>query len=263
MMEFRHVQFLVYIGDYQVNKIDRMMVTSSCQNPIDLATIEIPCENVEVDAIVKDLPVKIYMGYYDTGIWLVFSGLVKDVSWGRNIVIRCKDLMESLRSTKIVQAFTDAEPAVVMKFMLQKAGVADFLISRQPQPIKHNFILSNQSIIQAQRLLNQAWNLDWMFFREPEGKVVWQPVEETSRYDGGEPVLLLEYGKNILDLKPAENTAGTVTTFLLPFLRPLNVIRIRDVRYWASDVLALITKAEYVYEGGAAEMRMEWKTLAS
>ena len=262
-MEFRHLQFLVYIGDYQVNKINKMTVTSSCQNPIDLATIEIPCENVEVDAIVKDLPVKIYMGYYDTGIWLVFSGLVKDVSWGRSIVIRCKDLMEVLRSTKIVQAFTDAEPAVIMKFMLQKAGVPDFLISRQSQPVKHNFILSNQSVIQAQRLLNKAWDLDWMFFREPEGKVVWQPVEETSRYDGGEPILLLEYGRNILDLKPAEETAGTVTTFLLPFLRPLNVIRIRDVRYWASDMLALITKVEYIYENGAAEMRMEWKTRES
>ena len=262
-MEFRHLQFLVYIGDYQVNKINKMTVTSSCQNPIDLATIEIPCENVEVDAIVKDLPVKIYMGYYDTGIWLVFSGLVKDVSWGRSIVIRCKDLMEVLRSTKIVQAFTDAEPAVIMKFMLQKAGVPDFLISRQSQPVKHNFILSNQSVIQAQRLLNKAWDLDWMFFREPEGKVVWQPVEETNRYDGGEPMLLLEYGRNILDLKPAEETAGSVTTFLLPFLRPLNVIRLRDLRYWASDVLALITKAEYIYEGGASEMRLEWKTLES
>lgn len=262
-MEFRHLQFLVYVGDYQVNKFNRIKVTSSCQSPIDLATVEIPCENMEVDAIVKDLPVKIYMGYYDAGIWLTFSGLVKEVSWGRSIEITCKDLMEVLRSVKIVQAFTDADPAVVMKFMLQKAGVPDFQISSQRQPVKHNFILSNQTIIQAQRLLNQAWGLDWLFFREPEGKVIWQPLEETSRYGGGEPVLLLEYGKNILDLKPAEKTAGTITTFLLPFLRPLNVIRIRDVRYWASDVLALITKVEYIYEGGAAEMRMEWQTLES
>ena len=129
-MEFRHLQFLVYIGDYQVNKINKMTVTSSCQNPIDLATIEIPCENVEVDAIVKDLPVKIYMGYYDTGIWLVFSGLVKDVSWGRSIVIRCKDLMEVLRSaftpTAAAGGFAGASVMLAMR-----SGVARGVFSNE------------------------------------------------------------------------------------------------------------------------------------
>lgn len=263
MMEFKHVQIEVYIGGWKINKITSLQVISSNQTPIDLATIEIPAEYVELEAINRNMPVKIYMGYYDVGTWLVFSGLVKDVVWGRSIVIYCKDLMEELRKIKVVQSFVDAEPAIIMKYLMAKAGVENYEISDLQQEAKHHFILSNQNILQAQRLLNSAWDLEWQFYREPEGNVVWQPIIATERYNKGNAVLKLEYGINLLALTPTENTSGTLTTFVLPFLRHSQVIKVKDLRYWAQELKVLINKIEYVYCNGSAEMRAEWSILDS
>ena len=62
MMQFDHIQIDVFIDSFKVNKLYRLDVVSSSETPIDLANIEIPAEFVNVDAILKDLPVKIYMG---------------------------------------------------------------------------------------------------------------------------------------------------------------------------------------------------------
>lgn len=263
MMQFDHIQIDVFIDSFKVNKLYRLDVVSSSETPIDLANIEIPAEFVNVDAILKDMPVKIYMGYYGSGTWLCFSGLVKDVSWGRTITIYCKDLMEVLRKEKTVKAFVDATPAVIMKYLLNQAGADDFIISNSKQPLKHYFVLSNQNILQAQRLMQSAWGLQWLFYREPEGQIVWQPLEETERFNSGEPVLTLEYGVNLLELVPTENSQGYLRTFMLPFLRHGQVINIIDHRYWASDVDVVITKINYIYKNDSAEMMVTWRILNS
>ena len=59
------------------------------------------------------------------------------------------------------------------------------IISNSKQPLKHYFVLSNQNILQAQRLMQSAWGLQWLFYREPEGQIVWQPLEETERFNSG------------------------------------------------------------------------------
>lgn len=261
MMQFDHIQIDVFIDTFRVNKLYSLSVVSSSETPIDLANIEIPAEYVEVDAILKGMSIKIFAGYYGSGTWLCFSGLVKDVSWGRTVNIYCKDLMETLRQEKNVKSFVDASPAVIMKYLLVKAGADDYALSDSYQPLKHYFVLSNQNILQAQRLMQSAWGLQWLFYREPEGQIVWQPLEETERFNGGEPVLTLEYGVNLLELVPTENSQGYLRTFLLPFLRHGQVITVIDRRYWASDVDVLITKVNYLYKNDSAEMIITWRIL--
>lgn len=260
-IEFMAPQADILVGPWLTRKVNRVRVVSSRKNPVDLATIEIPIEGVALDSITKGMAVDIRLGYREYGVWPIFSGVVEDVNWGTVVTISCKDGMEKLRETKIVQTFVDTQPREILKFCFNKAGITDFAISDQELPLRHYFVVGNQNVLQVQKLINQTWKLDWEFYREPEGIVICQPWKETERYRGGQPVARLEFGKNILDLWTSDYQTGGLRTFLLPMLRHGHVIEVVDRRFWATETLVKIERIEYNYGDNGAGMVMEWQKV--
>lgn len=250
------------IGPWLAKKINAIQIVSSRVNPVDLAKIVIPIEGVEVDAISEGMEIEIRMGYREYGLWKVFSGVVDDVDWGRVVTISAKDGMEQLRKTKITQTFVDTQPREIMRFCLEKAGASDYRISEQELPLKHYFVVPGLDVLKVQKLVNRTWNLDWEFFREPEGEIVYKPLREAERYRGGSPVALLEYGQNLFDLKTSDDQIGSLRTFLLPMIRHSHVIALRDRRFWLTDTNVQIERIVSEYGSEGAGMVMEWKKAA-
>lgn len=260
-IEFMAPQAKIILGPWLARKVHKVQVISSRVNPIDLASVEIPIEGVALDAIAKNMEIQIFLGYREYGVWPVFSGFVDDVSWGPKVYIKAKDGMEKLRSTPIVQTFVDTQPREVMRYSLDKAGVTDYQISEQLQSLRHYFVVPGINVLQVQKLLNETWKLKWEFYREPEGTVIYKPLEETERYRGGQPVCRLEYGKNLFDLETSDYKTGRLRTFLLPMLRHGHVIELVDRRFWATETKVIIQRIlEHFGEDGAG-MVIEWAKL--
>lgn len=260
-LEFMAPTAEVIIGPWKTRKIHSVRVVSSRKAPIDLATIEIPIEGVSLDAIAEGMEVEIFLGYREYGLWLVFSGVVVDVSWGELVRISAKDGMEKLRETRIIQTFVDAQPREILRFCFERAGVANFEISQQELSRRHYFVAANQTVLQVQKLVNQTWDLDWEFYREPEGEVICRPWKETQRYQGGTSSALLEYGKNIFDLWTSDYQIGGVRTILLPMLRHGQIITLSDRRFWQTETEVKIDRITMDYGVNRVGMVMEWEKV--
>lgn len=260
-VQFMAPQSEAYIGPWKTQKIHEIKVISSRNNPIDLASIQIPSAGVAIDAITKGMPVNIFMGYREHGLWPVFSGVVDDVNWGEIVTIRAKDGMQFLKETMITQTFVDVQPREIMRFCLTKAQVSQYEISMEELPRKHYFVAAGQNVLQVQKLLNQTWGLDWEFYREPEGEIIFKPWKETARHKNSQPVVYLEYGKNLLDLKTTDYESGSLRTFLLPMLRHGHVLSIIDRRYWATEALVKIQRITAIQGIFGAEAVIEWQKI--
>jgi hypothetical protein len=251
----------VNIEGWNTNKPARVRVTAGSANPVAVAEIAIPSEGVDVSGFSKNMAVAIYMGYREKGVWPVFSGKVDDISSERELIIYAKDRMETLRQTRITKAFVDTVPQEVIKYSLAKAAAGDYALSGKAFPRKHHFIVKDLTVIQAIKLANKTWGVDWPFYFEPEGQFCWGEWQESGRYGGGAPVATFEYGENILDLEPSDNGTGILKTFLLPFIRHSNVILIRDSRFWDTEVLAKVERATYEHGESTTGMELQWRIL--
>ncbi len=251
----------VLVGPWLARKVHEVRVVTSRKNPIDIATVKIPLEGMEVDTITKGMPIEVRLGYREYGVWPVFSGVIDDATWKTTVDITARDGMEVLRGTPITQSFVNTQPREVMRFCLEKAGVADYELSEQELPLRHYFVVPGINILQVQKTLNKTWGLDWEFYREPEGKVVYKPLAETERYRNGQPVALLEYGKNLFDLVPSDYQTGRARTFLLPMLRHGHVVQLRDRRFWETDTPVVIERILEYFGADGAGMVIEWRIL--
>ena len=260
-IEFMSPDAKIVIGSWLAKKVHKVEVISSRVNPIDLATIEIPKEGMELDAIAKKMPIKIMLGYKEHGLWNVFSGVVDDVSWETNVIIKAKDGMENLKNTIITQTFVDTQPIEVMRFCLEKANITNYEISQIAQPLKHYFVSPGINVLQIQKLLNETWGLNWEFYREPEGDIIYKPLEETQRYKNGEAVCTLEYGKNLFDLDTSDYKTGRLRTFLLPMLRHGHIIKLNDRRFWQTETKVIIERITATFAENGAGMVIEWRKL--
>lgn len=260
MFEYISPCFEVQIGGTVYRNIENFNVYSSRINPIDHSEINIDITGIPVNAIQKDQPVEIWHGYREHGLWQIFSGKVADTSYKRVISVYCKDTMEQLRSKTITKSFVNVQPQEIIKFVLLAAGITKFTISAKNLPPKHSFIVAGKNGVEVIKLVNRSWDLnDWCFYCEPDGEFYWGPWEESKRYLQQE-IITLEYGKNILDLKPSDEETGTLKTIALPFLRHSELIKIKDSRYWSQEVTARIERIQYQH-GIQVRTFIEWRIL--
>lgn len=253
----------VTVGPWTTNKTGKVKVISSSINPVDTAEISIPAEGVEVSSIVKDMNVITFMGYREKGTWPVFAGKVFDISWGRNVIIYAKDMMEFLKKTTITKSFVDASPQEIVKYALMKVGISNFTLDNTQLPLKHHFVVKNLNVIQLIKYINQSWGLDWKYYFEPEGNFYWGSWKKSNRYNGGSPIATLEYGISLLELKPSDKETGTLKTFLLPFIRHSQIVILRDSRFWDNEVLVKIERITYEHGEGRTGVEAQWRILKS
>ncbi len=260
MIEYLTPYAEVVIGDYRVQKVSDMQVVTGRSNPVDRARLQLPIEGLDAAAIRKGATVEIAQGYREKGLWPLFAGNIVDLAWGPRVTVLCKDRMNKLREP-VVKSFVDATPKEVVLWCLQQAGVTNYVLSDSETTRRHYYVLRGQSIIESIALVNRTWGLDWDFYCEPDGTFVWGPWEESPRGRAGE-VVVFEYGQNIIELIPfTEEQHGILTTIALPYLRHGHLIRIRDTRYWGSEVTARVERILHRYAEKKARVTIEWTVV--
>lgn len=265
MFEYLAPVVEIEIGDFIVRRIVDLKLVTGRASPLDRADIVLPVEGLDPAAIVREAPVHIRAGYREKGLWPLFTGSVVDVAWHHQVRLLCRDRMEDLRSTRIVESFVDVTPREVVDRALDLAGVTNRQLSDSVQDRRHYYVLTGQNVIEVIRLVNRSWGLDdWAFYWEPEpdGALWWGPWEESPRRQTGE-VLRLEYGQNVLQLVPfTRERRGVVRTIFLPYLRHSQLVRIRDMRFWRQDVLVRAERIVHHVTEKKARTTIEW-TLVS
>ena len=263
MDEFISPSAMATIGPWQTNKLASVKVVSSRINPVDTAEIVIPIEGIGAGDFAKGMMVEVLLGYREKGLWPAFSGRVADTSFGRTATIYGRDSMDDLRQIIITRSFVDAVPQDIIQYALAQAGITNFLLTTKLLPRRHHFIARGITVIQLLKLVNRTWGLTWAFYFEPDGQFYWGPWEESSRYNNGEAVAQLEYGKNLLELIPSDHETGTLKTFSLPFIRHSHLLLLKDSRYWSRAVLVRVERVTYSHGEKRTEMDMEWRILQS
>ncbi len=247
-------------GEYEIRKITRLDVYSGRNNPIDTAEIELG-EDIPLDSFYKGMSVNIDMGYAEHGTWLVFAGSIKDVRHDKAPVLLCQDSMGTL--AEVNQTFTNVVPQEIFRYMLRKSGVADgdIILSQKPMPT-HKTFMARGLAHEVFRSVNEAWNLDWSFYFEPDGRFYWGPWEESDRYKNSSTVAF-EHGVSIINHRVTDEDHGVIETFLIPFIRHSNIIKIVDERYWAEEITARVERAQYHWDEAKARMWIEWSRVMS
>jgi len=194
--------------------------------------------------IKKDQPIEIWMGYELDQVASVFSGYATEA---RSPNYLCKDEMARLFDIPVVQTFVNVDPQDVIRYALQKAGVAKQRLDPARYPRKPLFVAAGENVSDLVRRVNTTWGLnnDWYFQGET---FCWdQPVPAG-------PVYSYKYGENIIDLEFSTDRetsgqraagkasgGGKLLTVLSPFVahsQEIEVIwpEVKDARYLVETV---------------------------
>lgn len=245
----------IEIGPWEVRRMVEYRVERSL-NPIDLAEIVLPLD--AGNEITAGMPVVIKAGYRERGLRLVFHGKVQQVVPGRITKVRCRDAMADLTEGKMQCWFAAATPQEVMGFVLNAKGVGKHQLAGGSYP-KRPFAAWDISALEIIKEVNQSWSLQHPFWFDLSGLFFWGNTESSSIYQNP-PVLVLEYGVNILEHHVESSTGmGVLKTILLPELVPASRVKIRDPRLFAGELEALIHKVKLIHDRSAARMVVEWK----
>lgn len=194
----------------------------SRKEPADIAEFTFKLGLPELN-LAKDTPVEIWIGYDDKNSWKVFTGYVAEP---RPPKFLCKDEALLLFKTKIVQTFINVTPQDVIKFGLQKAGVARFKLAEQKFPLKLRFVAAGENVSDLVKRVNATWGLEFDHYFDSERTFYWDPPAPRPG-----PVYSYQYGENIISLefaterepagqRPAGGAAGAgrLVTVASPFV---------------------------------------------
>ncbi len=242
------------IGKYKVQKFNRLFVASDRRIPFDLVELEIP---QSIQKISSGDELSIAYGYKEDTSWELFKGLVQNVYSSKTKEIFAKDMMLKLNE-KISSSFVNVTPQEIISSCLSWIGISNVFLSKQ-QFDKKDFVIFDLDIISVLRRIKDTWDLDdgWSFYCNPDGSFFWGKWDESFR--SKLPVLKLEYGRNIIDLKPGLN-GGILKTVILPLFHSQK-IKIVDQRYWQNEVLARVERVEIIQFESKGRMILEWTNI--
>lgn len=201
--------------------------------------------------------IKIYMGYWDVGKWLVFIGTVVDVRGDADYTIFAKDGMRAAHEIRIVKAFQDATPNDIVTYCVKEAGFTDLDLGGEQFPKRKHFVLRNASVSQAVSLVERTWGITgWGHYLDIDGKFVWKKWEAPG------DSYTLATGEHIIDMQPY-GSLWRLRTFLYPWIRHSDVVRVEDKRvgYGADGEEFRVERVTYSY-GAHNSMTMWLRNLS-
>jgi hypothetical protein len=172
------------------NVFERLDVILSRKEPADVAEFTLRKGLPDV-GLAREAPVEIWIRY-DREAWRVFAGYVVE---DRRPAYLCKDEAVKLFRTSIVRTFVDVTPHDVLRYALQQAGVAEYVLADCSCPRKPVFVAAGENVSDLVRRVNATWGLghDWYF--DADRRFHWDPPVPQPG-----PVFRYEYGRNIIEL---------------------------------------------------------------
>lgn len=257
--DYRSPASTVLIGRYELAVPPRWRVRSSRLSPIDVATIELDNTSGTVPPIVAGDPVEIWQGWRESGERQVFGGVVDGSDPGVVVKVECADAGRTLAQTQIARSWLDATPQEIVEDLAAAAGL-QAVVRLGDLPPRHRYLVSGQSLQQALRGVLRAWNVPtWDVWCQPDGSLYVGPWEQSPRYSPV-PVLELERGVEILDLRVRGHRGGWCQTLALPELEHSRVVRLIDTEF-AGGVDVRIDAVTYL-QWPNARTELEWTKLS-
>lgn len=212
-----YVELVINDQNQVRNQFQAFDLWLSRKEPCDLCDFTLKAGLPDL-GLVKDMPVKVLIGYDLEQLWPVFSGYVVEPVHPRYLL---KDECLKLFRTEIVQTFLDVTPQDVIKYGLRAACIADSKLDLTDYPHKDRFVAA-ENASDIIRRVNATWGLghDWYF----KGK--------TFCWDVSVPqpgtVYSYRYGENIIELEyPGETPGcGSLITVISPFVEHSQEIEI-------------------------------------
>ena len=192
--------------------------------------------------IKKDQPIEIWMGYELDQVASVFSGYATEA---RSPNYLCKDEMARLFDIPVVQTFVNVDPQDVIRYALQKAGVAKQRLDPARYPRKPLFVAAGENVSDLVRRVNTTWGLnnDWYFGKPFAGISLYRPVRCTA-ISMAKTLLtwnLAPIVKRLASELPERRLAVEAANGALPFVahsQEIEVIwpEVKDARYLVETV---------------------------
>jgi hypothetical protein len=221
-------------------------VSTSRIHPVDLAKLVLRADRT----VKKDDKVRLYMGY-DDELHLVFGGQVVDVSDEQTMTVSAADAMQRLKDlTGIRQSFVDCTPKEIAAWLCSKVNLVAAI---GEAPARHNFLLDNVNGLEALRLVQEAWGLDWDLYAEPTGLVYWGPAADSPRAQQPE-AHVLEYGQSLLQVIPGSDDY-TLKCMFNPYIRHSQRVLVYDPVLIGAGVFAVVDRAVHRYAAQETEIQ--------
>lgn len=159
--ELFYPDFLVVVGPYVLQRGVTFACYSDPETPYDWCKIKFTEEfqgSIQVDAKAE---VEIYAGYAGK-LQPIYKGIVEKPynMAGAKDEILAKDFSIKLTTVKVSNTFLDVTPQELVQFGLQKAGIAEYELSKEVFPIKPVVSVIQKPVVDFLKEINFLWQLD-------------------------------------------------------------------------------------------------------
>jgi len=262
---YSHIVYEGRIGSYrflspsQGNVAPSVTITASRNQPADRAVIDLTNFRRELSGkIKKGDEVEWWWNYLKPAAEVkIFSGYVVSVTEARVLKVEARDKMFNVLKDRRSQTFYNEEPARILSWFLNQAGVSGDLYEAGFN-LPH-FSAREQNASDVAHALNLAIKRhrgtdtrDWAHFINQEGQFVWGPFDTHSRNAVRFKYAFRE-GEDVLEYRPAVNELGRMLTMAKPAVRHSQLVNIIE-----GDGTQYTARTEAVtYIQRARKMRME------
>lgn len=204
-MNLFYPEYAITIGDYTVNQGINFETLSSKKTTFDYAKIKLTSKIIDKILFQNGDPVHIQVGY-NGSMHMTFSGIVTDNNQHDEII--CKDIMIKVYQTPITETFVDASADEVVKYLLSKAGIDDYVLENGSY-IRKLFIVNKVNGVELLKLINMSYGIHHSFYALG-GTFYWG-----TEAPGTNMVYNFTYGENIIELIK-RNSTWYMTSVALP-----------------------------------------------
>ena len=229
-MELFYPGIGVQIGAYSIKKGIEIETCSDAESYFDWAKIRFTDPYQTQIGIAKGDEMSIYLGY--SGIMEeVFTGYVSSPynrAQGKNEIL-AKDEMQRLEGVTISETFLDVTPQEIVRYLLEVAGISNFLISQEVYQPTKVVPVAQKNGIQVLEEIRRLWQIQKRFYFSG-GVFYWCTNPEQKQ------TYLFEYGSNIIRL---ERSMGSweLETVSMPFIHHSQTIKVIHPAYTGSALV--------------------------
>jgi len=217
MYNFFYPEYQAKIGNNIITEAIQLEILFDKNTSFDWAQINFTINLFTAIGIKKDDEFSLSIGY-DGGLEEVFTGYVTDMQ-GSTVTI--KNEMLKLARVLITNSFVSSIPQEVVTFILEKAGVTEYELSKEAYSIKKLLNISKVSGIEALKIVDKAFNITPSIGIFKCKKFEWNVTTKQDK------VYNFIYAENIINLECISPKTWELSTIAVPFIKVLSKVNVQ------------------------------------
>ena len=215
MYDYFSPAYEIEISGYKLSNGVAFEVYSSSKSAFDWAEVRLTDQIAKYLQLDKMNKIDISIGYADQR-EQVFGGYIEK---NLNNSLVCKDSTLLLHQAKLTETFINVDPSELIAYGLNMASINKYVLRNGYYPKKERLAVSNKSVIELFKLVNQSWGLNEKYFFIPDGTFYWGEVPVQNK------VTEFVYQENIISMRN-EASYWVLTSIATPQVRHTNTISV-------------------------------------